>query len=281
MRSRKDEDDPFMMGSSGKDELDPFDLNAESERVRRNLLPLDVLVVVMQYVSASGLLKSSCVNQTWKEAAQSDKAWKVQCKAKWGAETLKEHKSYCKNLGWQLCYFVGICKTMLVNTPDKHALALVPYPGLTFRDLLGVLGYEKTQYFRLSSTSFTDSVSNLMDEMDAQGLGCSGTLSEISLCDALAEPFATIYVECTRPQRRAEEDEAAFELHAKQLEEQVKLSWKGKALTKLSRLPKFVTRRMQSHWISLFPQPRRPSTSVPTHSKATVSYASGRPKAKG
>eukprot|EP00993_Chasmostoma_nieuportense_P002319 NODE_3125_length_1025_cov_31.963252_g2981_i0.p1 GENE.NODE_3125_length_1025_cov_31.963252_g2981_i0~~NODE_3125_length_1025_cov_31.963252_g2981_i0.p1 ORF type:complete len:324 (-),score=59.72 NODE_3125_length_1025_cov_31.963252_g2981_i0:52-978(-) len=272
-RNKIDEDDPFMQGSS-YDMTDPFDLDVEKEFLKNNLLSADLLEKLFCFCDARTLLTLARVKRGWSEASKSEKVWKTLCQSKWGKDVVKEQKSYCKNLGWRVAYFVGLCKTVLVNTPEQHAIALVPYPGLSVKDILNVIGIEKVHHYRVSSSNFSDEMSAEIDDMASEGIeACWPHLAASPLCDILVEPFSTLYVESVRPKdikhsSRAKADESdeeqstARDQEAKSAEERAKLAWKTKALARLNQYPKFVFKAMASHWISLCPTVHTPHASA-------------------
>eukprot|EP01010_Urceolus_cornutus_P000599 NODE_1117_length_1099_cov_90.514286_g854_i0.p1 GENE.NODE_1117_length_1099_cov_90.514286_g854_i0~~NODE_1117_length_1099_cov_90.514286_g854_i0.p1 ORF type:complete len:340 (+),score=72.17 NODE_1117_length_1099_cov_90.514286_g854_i0:77-1096(+) len=305
-QKEQDDDDPFVQGSS-YDYSDPFDLDADTESLRKNVLPSDVMLIPLSFCDFRTLLTITRVNRAWKEAADSDKVWKTLCKAKWGADLVKEHKEYFRHLGWKLTFFVGVCKTVLVNTPERHAVALVPYCGLTVRDMMHAMGIDKVHHFRISSPNWSDAMAAEVDEMEEDGEGCWPSLASSALCDILVEPFSTVYVEGIRRRdrekqlnaRRDDDDDisTARDTQAKEAESQLRLSWNTAALARLQKRPKFL--KKVSHYSSLCPPssapsanrrpgsaaappaarsalPTRPPSTTAGRGTTTVSHASGR-----
>lgn len=86
----------------------------------------------------------------FRQEANSDTVWKRLCKTKYGSDVVKERKVSIRSMGWKICFFVGLCRTVLVNTPEQQAIALVPYPGLTIKHMLNVIGIEKVCIFGLN-----------------------------------------------------------------------------------------------------------------------------------
>jgi|Transcript_11813 hypothetical protein len=250
-----DDDDPFLAGSTCQDiDEDPFVLAAEEARVRKNLLPPAELHQVFNFCDAPTLVSVAQVNRAWLEETQSEKLWKHLCKEKYGSDVIRECRSHVKILGYKLTYFVGICKTMLVNTPDKHAVALVPYPGLTIRDMLRVLGVDKPTQYQVNSTSFSEDFSAELEDLEEKD-GCAPVANTV-LCDVLSEPFANIYVEAlsiSNGATRDDDDEPGEAAKATKAEAKVKQAWVDAAIKSLKRYPTFVQQGMSAHWPSLCP----------------------------
>jgi hypothetical protein len=309
-------DDPFLQAATFTDDTtNPFDLSADKVSLKKNVLPLELMQHTLCFCDFRTLLKVAQVNRTWNEASDSAKVWKSLCKSKYGSDNLKENKAYCKHLGWKMIHFVGVCKTVLVNTPEKYAIALVPYAGLTLRDVFTSIGIDKPHHYRVTSPNFSEFITNEIDDVDPEGEeGCWPSLLKYPVCEILVEPFSTIYITSIRrgertPKRKDslpdEEDDdddpatkATRDAKGKSLEEQTKLAWKSRAICKLQQMPKFIWNGMQAQWASLLSTPRSkitraaditatttttPSTTAAPTKRSTISvtHVSGRPPSAG
>jgi len=264
-----DADDPFMQGTSFADDAsDPFLLDEVPDQARRNLLPSSHLQIVLQFADERSLVAAAQVNRTWNEEANADAVWKRLCKNKFGADLLKESKKDARALGWKLCFFAGLCKHVLVNTPDKQAIVLVPYPGLTLRDLLVTVGTEPVSHHTITSQSFSEAFDTMLSDVNViRGIG--SRVAAARLCDVLVEPFSTLYLErvpdratpipSSPTQRRESEDHPLIPLD----EQRVKEQWKVLARAAVAKYPRFVQRWLGDHDPSLGLGTRRSSLTRP------------------
>lgn len=243
------EDDPFLQGSTqNRDDGDPFLIIEGPHSNRKNLLPASDLHYLFQFCDARTLINCAQVNSFWNEEASSETVWKRLCKAKYGSEAL----SSVKNMGWKICYFVGICKSVFVKTPGKQVIGLAPYPGLNIQNMLQVVGLQKALHFMLSSEQFSGPFEADAEDMDLSR-GISGALAVIRLCDILVEPVSYISIEVVPEvaRRSPKNSDVRRSISGEQPitvnEGQVKEQWKVLAIKALAQYPTFVQQWMATH----------------------------------
>eukprot|EP00999_Lentomonas_sp_LEN2_P002761 NODE_630_length_1314_cov_101.266217_g591_i0.p1 GENE.NODE_630_length_1314_cov_101.266217_g591_i0~~NODE_630_length_1314_cov_101.266217_g591_i0.p1 ORF type:complete len:390 (+),score=68.95 NODE_630_length_1314_cov_101.266217_g591_i0:65-1171(+) len=295
-----DEDDPFMQGASygGVDDADPFDLSADNDECRRSLLPPHLLCAVLSFARPDTISAATCVNRFWHEAAESDDVWKPLCLSRYDEDNIYDNKRYCQQVGWKLIYHVGICKTILVNTPQRHTISLMSYAGLTVRDLLRSIGVDEYRHVRVSSSSFNEDWQEELEDMD-EDAPCPSALAHSVLCHILVDACSQISVSHAQPKARgsgshrkltvaqlegSDEDEeeasTARQSAQQQADNAVKKEWETRAKKRLAAMPPFVWKGMRSngHWSSLDPSGARtrkaapaaaPTAAVPSKGTAT------------